>query len=297
MALIDIYNNKTQKFTKMKFLNRLTIIVITVLFFSCQKEPIATFITSKNTAYIGESIKFTNQSKDAHTFNWDFDDETTSNEENPSHAFKNARTYNITLTATGNGGTSTFNKSITIKYPEPVANFSANKTKANTGEVILFTNSSKNANSYNWNFGDGTNSVEENPTHSFSTKGNYEVELTATGDGGTNITSKTIEITAPPIDGKWKAKTTESDSQLSSSSISFTVTGKSVKITSWSASLSVGYVFGSNWSATLSSDNSFSFSPKIGSLTLKYSIKLNSGSSGAGTLKIGNKTYKMEASR
>jgi len=35
---------------------------------------------------------------------------------------------------------------------------------------------------YNWNFGDGTTSTEQNPTHTYSSKGTYTVKLTVTDD-------------------------------------------------------------------------------------------------------------------
>ncbi len=47
------------------------------------------------------------------------------------------------------------------------------------GQTILFQNSSVGANSYSWDFGDGNNSSFENPEHSYSEVGVYEVELIA----------------------------------------------------------------------------------------------------------------------
>jgi PKD repeat protein len=74
---------------------------------------------------------------------------------------------------------------------------------AKAGEVITFTNTSQNATSYSWNFGNGKTSTLTNPTHSYSSAGNYTITLTATGNGGENSTSKTVEITAPALVGKW----------------------------------------------------------------------------------------------
>lgn len=51
--------------------------------------------------------------------------------------------------------------------------------------VVNFTNESKVIGTYNWNFGDGTTSAEENPTHDFGKKGKYLVTLTVTGSGST----------------------------------------------------------------------------------------------------------------
>ncbi len=50
---------------------------------------------------------------------------------------------------------------------------------------VSFTGTTANAVSYSWDFGDGTTSDEENPTHTYpSTGGNYNVTLTVTSDRG-----------------------------------------------------------------------------------------------------------------
>ena len=44
---------------------------------------------------------------------------------------------------------------------------------------VVFTNNSLNGNFYVWNFGDGTNSFDENPTHNYTSPGNYIISLIA----------------------------------------------------------------------------------------------------------------------
>jgi PKD repeat protein len=51
--------------------------------------------------------------------------------------------------------------------------------------VVTFTNESKMTGTYNWSFGDGTTSSEENPVHNFGVKGKYLVTLTVTSGGNT----------------------------------------------------------------------------------------------------------------
>jgi len=90
--------------------------------------------------------------------------------------------------------------------PDPstvVASFSA-QVDADNSLTYDFTNSSvvngitdKTFTSA-WDFGGDGTSTEENPTHTFSAEGTYEVTLTATAtDGVENSTSETIEVTAP----------------------------------------------------------------------------------------------------
>ncbi|MCB0635165.1 MAG: PKD domain-containing protein, partial [Lewinella sp.] len=45
------------------------------------------------------------------------------------------------------------------------------------GQTVYFTNNSQEAESFSWDFGDGTLSGEENPTHTFTQAGAYEVML------------------------------------------------------------------------------------------------------------------------
>jgi PKD repeat protein len=45
-----------------------------------------------------------------------------------------------------------------------------------------------------WDFGDGSNSVEKNPTHIYTTPGQYTVILTVQNDMGTNEVRKTALI-------------------------------------------------------------------------------------------------------
>jgi len=53
---------------------------------------------------------------------------------------------------------------------------------------------------YTWDFGDGTTSSEENPTHTYTTPGNYTVTLTATNDCGSDNTTETLTVNVGPIE-------------------------------------------------------------------------------------------------
>ncbi|WP_324671653.1 PKD domain-containing protein [Hymenobacter sp. GOD-10R] len=60
--------------------------------------------------------------------------------------------------------------------------------------IIAIQNQSKNGLRYVWNFGDGTTSQEENPTHIFESPGIYAVKLKALGFGKSDSVTKTIKI-------------------------------------------------------------------------------------------------------
>lgn len=135
-------------------------------------------------------VTFTNATTGATTYSWDFGDGTNSTETNPKKTYTENKKYTVTLTATGKGGTSKSSKDVEVVSLKPSADFNWTET---TG-TIIFTNISKNADSYAWDFGDGTNSIEVTPKKTYSKNGNYTVKLTATGKGGVVSVSKVVNV-------------------------------------------------------------------------------------------------------
>ena len=81
--------------------------------------------------------------------------------------------------------------------PVPVASFTINSTSLTSPATVTFTNTSTNATSYTWDFGDGGTSFATSPTYTYTKGGNYTVKLTATGSRDQNSVSKAINITDP----------------------------------------------------------------------------------------------------
>lgn len=61
-------------------------------------------------------------------------------------------------------------------------NFEADRTYGNKPLTVQFTDKSYQATSWSWDFGDGTNSTEQNPVHTYTNEGRYTVSLTTNGD-------------------------------------------------------------------------------------------------------------------
>ncbi|NND70953.1 MAG: PKD domain-containing protein [Rhodothermales bacterium] len=61
---------------------------------------------------------------------------------------------------------------------------------------VSFENQSTGADTFDWDFGDGSGSSEENPVHLFSTEGDYSVSLVASIDGAVDSTEKLVSVTA-----------------------------------------------------------------------------------------------------
>ena len=86
---------------------------------------------------------------------------------------------------------------ISCKKVIPVASFTFSPNSPEVGEVVTFTNQSEDASSSDWDFGDGTSSQSDNPTHIYTDDGDFSVELKATSEDGSNSISQSITVTHP----------------------------------------------------------------------------------------------------
>ncbi|HSH61366.1 MAG TPA: DNRLRE domain-containing protein [Acidimicrobiales bacterium] len=69
----------------------------------------------------------------------------------------------------------------------PVANFKASLTDAGAGQAVVFTDTSTGVPTFwSWNFGDGTTSSAQHPTHAYTAPGTYTVTLTVSNELGTD---------------------------------------------------------------------------------------------------------------
>lgn len=131
-------------------------------------------------------VTFTNQSTgDAQTEVWDFGDgsgtvKTTSS--SITHTYTTNGVYTVKLTVSGSGGSSTITKTgyITVGGTTPrQVEFSAASREGTRPVTVSFRNrTSGSISSVLWNFGDGTTSTANNPTHTYLKPGNYSVTLT-----------------------------------------------------------------------------------------------------------------------
>ena len=104
------------------------------------------------------------------------------------------------LNKTVTGGRVNAYKAIKPVIIPPVANFSANTTSGTIPLLVQFTDlSTGNPTSWNWTFGDGSISLEQNPAYEYSTAGVYSVNLTSTNAAGssTKIAMDYINATNP----------------------------------------------------------------------------------------------------
>ena len=161
-------------------------------------QVVAAAFNSEDIAGVApHTAQFTNLTTgDYDTLAWDFGDGSTSVEANPSHIYTAAGTYTVSLTASGNGGTDVETKTAYITVYSPiVAEFTYTPASGIAPLEVQFTNASTgDYDTLVWDFGDGSSSTETNPTHVFASGGTYAVTLTASGLGGEDIQTHTVEV-------------------------------------------------------------------------------------------------------
>lgn len=130
------------------------------------------------------------------SWDWDFGDESSSQEQSPSHEFASSGRYTISLTGTNASGTKTITETdyITVRTT-PVTNFSASPLTGEPPLTVNFTDLSTGyPTSWNWNFGDDITSIEENPDHQYINEGSYTITLYTSNECGNDTEVKTAYI-------------------------------------------------------------------------------------------------------
>ncbi len=124
----------------------------------------------------------------------------TLNQSTPVTVNAQAGTYTLTLIDANNY---TVVKNITISGTQPVAaTATVSSTAVQTTDDVTFTNTTANAATTAWDFGDGTTSANTTEVHAYTTAGTYTVTLTVTNaDGCSSTTTQTVTVTEKSTTG------------------------------------------------------------------------------------------------
>jgi gliding motility-associated-like protein len=127
---------------------------------------------------------------------WNFGDGTQSTVQNPVHQFLSSGAFEVSVQVSNEYNcTATYSTLVNVTiYPSPVALFSYSPETPTVNEEIEFTDESLNATIWNWFFGDGNNSTEQNPQNIYTTPGSFEVVLVAANDNCIDSTLYTFFI-------------------------------------------------------------------------------------------------------
>ena len=124
-----------------------------------------------------EGVIFTDESTNASSWAWDFGEgavPSTASTQGP-HTVYYASTGIKTASLTINGSLTETKEDYISVLVSPTADFAYNGSDL----TVEFANTSINATSYLWDFGDGNTSTENNPIHVYSSAGTYMVNLSA----------------------------------------------------------------------------------------------------------------------
>jgi hypothetical protein len=169
-------------------------------FIQVTNPPVADFYTSNRYSAAPFTISFFEVSRgaEATSFSWDFGDGTTSERQNPTHTYTMDGDYTVSLTVTNRYGsnTKTMPAYIGVGNP-PEAEFRADPLKGTVPLTVRFTDTSAGRpTGWNWNFGDGTTSTDQNPVHTYTGEGRYFVTLRVTNHFGSSGLTKSDYVHA-----------------------------------------------------------------------------------------------------
>lgn len=162
-----------------------------------------------NTVCFGNPTTFFNNSSVSSgtitSWAWDFNNDgvTDNVTANPGYTFPSAGNFSVTLTATSNYGCAASSTISVLVFGLPTAAFT---TQNNCFQVATqFTNSSiaptgAFITQYSWDFGDGTTSTLQQPTHVYTTPAAYQVRLeVTTNQTCTNVVIKPLTVYPLPV--------------------------------------------------------------------------------------------------
>lgn len=137
------------------------------------------------------------------SWTWRFGDGTSSNQQHPTHTYKKPGKFKVTLVVENiNGCKDSLTKQVLVG-PAPIANFVTEDACVNATQKFddLSTTEEGKIDQWLWTFGDdGSQSISQNPGHTFHTAGTFTIKLeimTTLGCG--HDTTQTITILPIPV--------------------------------------------------------------------------------------------------
>ena len=182
--------------------------------------PVADFVGDPISGSAPLTVQFTDQSTNNTTsWSWYLGEGNACHEQNPSHTYENAGSYDLVLCATNQYGYDYEIKTDYITVTEgnpPLADFVGSPRSGDAPLTVQFTDqSSNNPTFWSWSFGDGNTINQQNPSHTYENTGSYNVTFVALNQYGYDTELKvdyinvidsndldliTISMNASPID-------------------------------------------------------------------------------------------------
>jgi PKD repeat protein len=146
-------------------------------------QPFVTAYGNQLSGCAPHFVTFNNSSVGAAQLTWNFGDNSPlviiPNDQNSiSHLYTNPGNYTVTIRLQNDCSDTTILRNVTVFDP-PTAGFTATPSRVCANQSIDVLNTSGNANSYEWYWGDGNTSTFANGEHIYSVPGDYNIMLVA----------------------------------------------------------------------------------------------------------------------
>lgn len=177
-------------------------------------DSIPTVLFTKSDVCKGKSVDFINNSTPAGgTSSWSFGDGGSATTTSPTYTYTSEGSYSTSLAYTApNGCVISDTKSLEI-FPQPVSVFS--NPSVSEKQAFQFINSSYVTTGnigFQWDFGNGSSSIVQNPTHTYSDTGNYSVKLISFNQNCRDTLTKIIVANPLPVVSFTAAQLCQNDS-------------------------------------------------------------------------------------
>ncbi|WPV67311.1 PKD domain-containing protein [Chitinophaga sp. LS1] len=159
--------------------------------FTISDIPTATITAAPITACaVPANVSFTGVTTGATSWEWDFNDGTSSTVQNLTHTYTAEGSYTVSLQASNAAGcTTTTYQTISVQKPILSIDGLPNGCVPLDDTFTPIVATADPVVSWSWDFGDGSTSTAKIPTHTFTAQGDYIVTLTITTQGGCTQTA------------------------------------------------------------------------------------------------------------
>lgn len=154
------------------------------------QQPVAKFSGTTLSGCAPILVQFTDESTGTPNYwKWDLGNGTISYLQHPSVTYFVPGIYSVKLLVKNVLGQDSIVKANYVQvYASPAVNFNASVTTACNTLTANFTNQSSAGHNWQWDFGDGIFSDVQNPAHTYSQTGNYNVSLKVINSDGCTAT-------------------------------------------------------------------------------------------------------------
>jgi len=138
---------------------------------------------------------FDNSTGNPTSWLWNFGDGSSSTSQNPNHTYASTGNYTVTLSiSSANCSDSTSNVVVVGNSTGCQAAFTSVPDSSNTQLIHFINQSTGNPTGFSWNFGDGGSSTLQNPSHTYSTAGTYNVTLMIFGNNCQSMINHSVSV-------------------------------------------------------------------------------------------------------